>query len=59
MKYYGPERRTRQATIYDGKDSKCNNSDAQGAFRPIPGLGIVVSWYSSESDSDITFHPSG
>ena len=29
MKYYGPERRTRSATNYDGKVSKCNNSNAQ------------------------------
>ena len=30
--------RARQATIYDGKVSKRNNSDAQDTFQPIPGL---------------------
>ena len=38
MKQHRPESRTRQATIYDGKVSKRNVSDAQDAFRPIPGL---------------------
>ena len=38
MKQYRPESRTREATIYGGKVSKCNASDEQEAFRPIPGL---------------------
>ena len=38
MKYYVPERRTRQATIYNGKVSKRNNSDAKDVFPPMSGL---------------------
>ena len=38
MKYYRPESKTRYVTIYDGKVSKYNDSNAQDMFQPIPGL---------------------